>query len=127
MADFLRAHQLNIMLALSSMCMLIAFFAAITKTLSARRKMALIYLEISAAVLLMADRYAYIFRGDETRHGFWMVRVTNFLVFMMTALRNQKLSTINTPQFNFIRKHILVIKLYEEKAIFTININRKTV
>ncbi len=85
MADFLRAHQLNIMLALSSMCMLIAFFAAITKTLSDRRKMALIYLEISAAVLLMADRYAYIFRGDESRYGFWMVRVTNFLVFMMTA------------------------------------------
>ena len=38
-------------------------------------------LEISAMFLLIADRRAYIFRGDTSALGWWMVRISNFLVF----------------------------------------------
>ena len=84
MIELLRNHQLNIMLSLSSVCAAIAFFAILTETLPPKRKRALIYLEFSACFLLSADRAAYIFRGDESSLGFWMVRITNFTVFFLS-------------------------------------------
>lgn len=41
MMDFLRAHQLNIMLVLIGVCGITAFFVYITGTLSKKRKAAL--------------------------------------------------------------------------------------
>ena len=41
-------------------------------------------MEISAAVLLFSDRFAYIYRGDASTLGFYMVRICNYLVFSMT-------------------------------------------
>ncbi len=75
--------QLNIMLVLSGICGSIAVFVNIIRTLSRRRKAAIICLELSAMILLICDRYAYIFRGDVSTLGFWMVRVTNCLCFLM--------------------------------------------
>lgn len=34
--------------------------------------------------LLIADRRAYIYRGDPSTKGWWMVRISNFLVFFLT-------------------------------------------
>ncbi len=34
--------------------------------------------------LIMFDRYSYMFRGDTSTWGYWMVRICNFLVFSMT-------------------------------------------
>ena len=84
MADFLRAYQLDIMLALIGVCGITAFFVHITGTLSKKRKTALLLLELYSTVLLLADRFAYIYRGDVSRTGYWMVRISNFLVFFMT-------------------------------------------
>ena len=84
MMDFLRAHQLNIMLVLIGICGITAFFVYITGTLSKKRKMALMLVEIYSTILLISDRFAYIYRGDTSRLGYWMVRISNFLVFFMT-------------------------------------------
>ena len=84
MIDFIANHQLNIMMGLGSICGIMALFAAITKTITARRKMALLLMELSAMILLYSDRLAYIYRGDESNTGYIMVRVTNYLVFSMT-------------------------------------------
>ena len=84
MFELIRGHQLNIMLGLSSICMVIGFFALLTKSLPKRRKMALTDLEFSASILLFSDRLAYIYHGNHESIGFWMVRITNFLVFFMT-------------------------------------------
>lgn len=59
-------------------------FAGVTKSLSKRRKVAVVLIELGAMLLLIADRKAYIFRGDASVLGYWMVRISNFLVFSMT-------------------------------------------
>ena len=82
--EFLKAHQLNAMLFLSGICFVLAVLTLMTKSLSPKRKRILALLEIAAMVLLLSDRYAYIYRGDPSRLGFWMVRICNFLVYFMT-------------------------------------------
>lgn len=86
MFKLLEVHQVDIMLALSSICVIIAVFAGITKTLPAHRKHALLGMEISAAIWLDADRVAYIYRGMPGEMGFWVVRISNFFVFLMTIV-----------------------------------------
>ena len=84
MIEFLKEHQLNAMLVLSGICGVISLFAAVTRTLPKRRKAALIYLELSASLMLASDRFAYIYRGDTSTLGFWMVRITNALVYALS-------------------------------------------
>jgi len=43
----------------------------------------MIGMELSAMVLLFADRYAYIYRSQADPFGFFMTRISNFLVFSM--------------------------------------------
>ncbi|MCR5685846.1 MAG: HD domain-containing protein [Lachnospiraceae bacterium] len=84
MYDLIKTYQMDIMLGLSSICVAVGFFALITKSLPRKRKLAMIDLEFSASILLFSDRIAYIFHGDPTVMGYWMVRISNFLVFFMT-------------------------------------------
>ncbi len=82
--EFLRQHQLNIMLAMSSICFVVAFFVCITNTLSHKRRISLLLLEFCAALLLVFDRFAYIYRGNVTTLGWYMVRICNFAVFFLS-------------------------------------------
>ena len=84
MYGLLQESQLNIMLALSSICGSIACFVLVNKTLSKSRKTYLIVIEVSAMILLAFDRFAYIYRGDVSSAGYYMVRISNFIVFFMT-------------------------------------------
>lgn len=78
--------QLNIMLILCGICGIIAIFVNIIRALSPKRKRAIICMELGAMLLLISDRYAYIYRGDVSSMGFWMVRITNFTCFIMILL-----------------------------------------
>ncbi|MDY6305055.1 MAG: hypothetical protein SPL94_03635 [Oribacterium sp.] len=82
--DFLKTHQLNIMLFMSGICGILVVLTVMTRTLSSRRRCILALLEAAAMFLLIADRYAYIYRGDPSPMGFWMVRISNFLVYFLT-------------------------------------------
>ena len=84
--EALRTYQADIMMILSGICGIIALFVYMTVTMSKKRKCALMMLEISAMLLLISDRRAYIYRGDVSTMGWWMVRVSNFLVFFLTLL-----------------------------------------
>ena len=84
--EFLRQHQTEIMLALSGICGAISLFVFMTDTLSKKRKFSLMALELSAMFLLLFDHWAYRYRGDVSSLGWWMVRVSNFLVFFLTLL-----------------------------------------
>lgn len=86
MLTFLRTYQLNIMLSLSSVCGVIAFFVYITKTLPKAQRRALLLLELSDMFLLTADRFAYYYRGKVSTLGYWMVRISNYLVFALTLV-----------------------------------------
>ena len=82
--DFLNAYQLNIMFTLICICGMLAIFILITKTLRPSHRYILLSLELSAMFLLLFDRNAYHFRGDTSDLGFWMVRISNFMVFALT-------------------------------------------
>ncbi|MBE6909778.1 MAG: response regulator [Ruminococcaceae bacterium] len=84
MFELLRAHQLNIMLSLSSICGVITFFVCISGSLPKKRKTALTITEAGAMLLLIFDRHAYLCRGDTSELGWWMVRICNFSVFALT-------------------------------------------
>lgn len=86
MTEFLQLWQLDIMLALSSICMVIALLAWLNKTLPRKRKYSMVYLMLSSSALLSFDRFAYIFSGDTSTYGYWVVRISNFAVFMLTLM-----------------------------------------
>ena len=81
--EFLRAHQLNIMLFMSGMCGILALLSCVSRVLSPKRRRILTLLESAAMLLLLADWYAYRFRGDPGRLGYVMVRASNFLSFFL--------------------------------------------
>ena len=82
--EFLKLHQLNIMLFMSGICGILVVLTLMTRTLSVKRRRILALLEAAAMFLLIFDRYAYLYRGNPGRTGFWMVRISNFLVYFLT-------------------------------------------
>ncbi|MCR4617115.1 MAG: HD-GYP domain-containing protein [Lachnospiraceae bacterium] len=82
--NFLKTYQLDFMLVLSGVCGIQTIFVLISKALNKRRKLALTLMNISAFILLNADRAAYIYRGNTSTLGFYMVRISNFLVYFIT-------------------------------------------
>lgn len=85
MYEFIRSHQLNMMLELSSACFTMALLLLITKFLTRKRKWILIMMELIATTLLISDRCAYIYSGDVSATGYVMVRISNGLVFFLTS------------------------------------------
>ncbi|MCR5417001.1 MAG: response regulator [Pseudobutyrivibrio sp.] len=82
--DFLRNVQLSFMLFLSGACGVLVILTINTKTLSYKRRCALVNMEVAACLLLLMDRLAYAYRGDESSIGFWMVRISNFSVYFFS-------------------------------------------
>ena len=72
------------MMFMSGICGILAVLAMVTGTLSVKRRRTLAALEVCAMMLLIFDRYAYIYRGDVSSLGYWMVRISNFLVYFLT-------------------------------------------
>ena len=85
MFSYLIEHQVDIMLALSSICALIAFFTFISDSMAKRRKVSLLMMQIGAAIWLEADRIAYLYKNVPGKAGFYIVRLSNFFVFLMTV------------------------------------------
>ena len=83
--DYLQSYQLDIMLVLTGILVLLLFFSIAIRNLSNAHRLSFVALIASATLLLLADRYAYIYRGDESELGFWMVRICNFLTYAMTV------------------------------------------
>ena len=79
----LRAYQLDIMLFMSGICAILAFMTLMTESLSQRRKSILALMELSAMLLLLFERFSYLYRGDASELGFLMVRFSNGMVFFM--------------------------------------------
>lgn len=85
MFDFIRDHQMNIMLCLCAACVTMTVMLFLTKFLTNRRKWILIGMEITATLLLFFDRMAYIYAGNPESIGYIMVRLSNFMVFFLTS------------------------------------------
>ncbi len=85
MFDFIRDHQLNMMLVLCGACAMLAGLLLMTRFLSTSRKWIMALMEATAFFLLWFDRAAYIYAGDPSYTGYIMVRLSNFLVFFLTS------------------------------------------
>lgn len=81
MIDFLREHQLDLMLVLAGVCFAVTICGLVSKT-TWIKKVSLLIMGISATMLMIADRYSYIYRGDESDLGYHMVRICNFVTFL---------------------------------------------
>ncbi|MEE3466800.1 MAG: HD-GYP domain-containing protein [Eubacterium sp.] len=79
--DYMQSYQLDIMLVLTGICGLMLFFSVMIRNLSSVSRTAFILINANATILLIADRFAYLYRGDPSTVGYWMVRITNFLTF----------------------------------------------
>lgn len=82
--EFLRQHQLNIMLFLSGVCSILAVLSFFTRSMPKKRRFALMVMQFYASLLLFMDRLAYIYRGNISLTGFWMVRISNFFVYFFS-------------------------------------------
>ncbi len=83
--EFIIEHQLNVMLILSGICFAIAVCGIFSDS-SKVKKHYLFIMDMAAAIMMLSDRAAYIYRGDTSTIGFWMVRISNFLVFFLTLI-----------------------------------------
>lgn len=84
--NFLFRYQLDIMMFMCGMCGILALMTMITKSLPRKTKIILASMEISAMLLLLFDRFSYIYKGDASEVGFWMVRVGNGMVYVMSLV-----------------------------------------
>lgn len=80
--ELIGEHQLNIMLAMATVCGLLAFFSLFMKQVTSRRKHVLTLMSLEGMFLLIFDRYAYIYRGQTGSLAYAMVRISNFCVAM---------------------------------------------
>lgn len=81
--SFIRDHQLNIMLLMGGISALLTVTVLIPRSISPKRKTILALMALASTVLLVFERYAYIYRGDTSELGFLMVRISNALVFFL--------------------------------------------
>ena len=86
MLDFLIRHQTDVMLILGGICAMTAFFVFLTDSLGKDRKVALMILEIGGMILAIFEMFSYMYRGDMSELGYWMVRVGNFMTFAMMPI-----------------------------------------
>ena len=84
--DFLRENQLNIMLYMSGVCGVLAIMSIMPKFMSRKRRSILFLMEFCSMLLLNFDRLAYLYRGDTSSFGGFMVRFTNGMVYFLTLL-----------------------------------------
>ena len=80
------------MLFLSGICFVLVLLSYLTGALSRRRRQLLGLLELSAMLLLLCDRFAYIYRGNVSTTGYWMVRISNFLVYFFSLVISHMLT-----------------------------------
>lgn len=67
-------------------CLIAAFCLFIGKNYNKERRKWMLCMQLSTAALLGSDALAWIFRGNPNLSGYYMVRISNFLVFALTDL-----------------------------------------
>ena len=84
MLDLLKRLQPDLMLILSGCCLMLVRLTFQTKTLSPKRRRILGCMQFAAALLLIFDRLAYLYRGVPGTTAFYIVRISNFLVYALS-------------------------------------------
>ena len=83
MNDTIRIISIVMLLGLAFFCLQVGVFLLSGHRLKNNSRRTLILIQIITGILLIFDGLAYIFRGNTTPTGFFIVRVSNFLVFAL--------------------------------------------
>ena len=86
MTDFTRVISILSLIVLAGFCMQTGFFLFSGNSVKQSRKRTLILIEFSTAFLLLFDALAYIYRGNTSSVGYYMVHLSNFFVFVCNFL-----------------------------------------
>lgn len=78
MNENIKHIQMSILLFGSVLCFFIFVFCSVLQYQSRSRKIALLHIELSTSILLLADYFAYLFRGDMSSFGFCLQRCQLF-------------------------------------------------
>ena len=106
--DLLRYFQTDAMLFLQGICLLIAFLTLFTRNLTKTRKLAIIALELCAALYLTSSRFYYLYKDMTNVYFMFFVRLAKFLdyLFSLTVLSS----------FNFYLRDLLAHEAGLEKS-----------
>ncbi len=83
MMDFLMEYQISILTGCGLVCALLAVFVMNMNFHSVAKKMTLAKLETSLALMLIFEGTAYLYDGAADTFGFWMVRISDFMVYCL--------------------------------------------
>ncbi len=81
MTDFTRILSISSLLFLSFFCFQSGVFLCSGHRLNQNGRRTLIFIEFFTGFLLLSDALAYIYRGNTSTLGYYMVRLSNFFVF----------------------------------------------
>ena len=82
MSELTRTISISLLSFLSFFCFQAGFFLYSGHKLKQNGRRTLIFIEFFTGFLLLSDALAYIFRGNTSSLGYFMVRLTNFFVFI---------------------------------------------
>ena len=72
------------MLFMCGMCGILTVMTLVTESLPRGTKIIVALMEVSAMLLLLFDRFAYIYRGDVSETGYFMVRLSNGMTYLLS-------------------------------------------
>lgn len=81
-------HFINIALLLWGciFCLILSFCLFLSKNYNQRRRNLLLWMQLATSLLLFSDSLAWYFRGYPGIVGYYMVRISNFMVFAVTDI-----------------------------------------
>ncbi len=82
MSDFIKIASISTLAFLSFFCFQVGIFLFSGHKIKQNGRRTLIFIEFFTGFLLLFDTLAYLYRGNTSRVGFYMVRLSNFLVFV---------------------------------------------
>ena len=76
--------QAELLLCSCLFCLVMALCVYLSNNFDSKKRRWLLFIQIFTALLLFNDALAYMFRGHPGTVGFYMVRISNFLVFALS-------------------------------------------
>ena len=84
MFDFLRSHQLGIMLFMEGICLATAFLTLITRNLPKAKKIAIFLLELNSALIMISSRFYYINKDATGDYAGIYLRIAKFFDYFFS-------------------------------------------
>lgn len=86
MTDLIRTISITTLLVLATFCFQTGIFLISGHRFKQNARRTLIYIDILTGFLLLFDALAYFYRGNTSNLGYYMVRLSNFFVFILNYI-----------------------------------------